>query len=243
MNIRMHNALRLAVLVLIAALTVSMAAAVAPAQKVSVLIAFTGQPGPAEEAIVRRAGGTIKYTYRLVPAIAASLPEAAINGLLANPNVTSIDLDGEVWAIDDELGSSWGVNRIGAGVVHGGGNRGAGVNVAIVDSGVDYNHPDLNDNFDPDPSNRGYDFVDDDNDPMDVHGHGTHVAGTACGEDDGFGVVGVAPECALYSVRVLNANGSGSWSDIIAAMQWAVANGMQVANLSLGSSLNPGGHG
>ena len=238
MNKRMHNVSPLTALVLIAALTVSTAAAAAPAQKVSVLIAFTRQPGPAEEALVRRAGGKIKYTYHLVPAIAASLPEAAINGLLANPNVTRVDLDGEVRAIDAELVSAWGVERIGAGVVHDSGNRGAGVKVAIVDTGVDYAHPDLDGNF---GLERGFDFVENDSNPMDVYGHGTHVAGTACAEDNGFGVVGVAPECDLYSLRVLNDSGSGSWSDIIAAMQWAVVNGMQVANLSLGSSLNPGG--
>lgn len=205
-------------------------------ERVKVLIGFTRPPGPAEEALVGGVGGTIRYTYHLVPAIAATVPEGAIDGLRRNPNVTSVDLDGEVWAIDVELDNAWGVKRIGAGTVHDSANKGAGVKVAIIDSGIDYTHPDLDDNY-----VGGRDFVDGDDDPMDVYGHGTHVAGTACAEDNGFGVVGVAPECTLYSLRVLNDDGAGSWSDIIAAMEWAVDNGMQVANLSLGSSLNPGG--
>lgn len=217
-------------------------------QRINVLIGFRQTPGRNEQALVRSHGGTVKYSYHLVPAIAASIPEPAVKALLSNPRVTSVEPDGMVYAVDIELENSWGVKRIGSGTVHDSGNRGTGVKVAIIDSGVDYTHPDLNDNFDP--SNLGHDFVDTDTDPMDVYGHGTHVAGTACAEDNNngiddetgkFGVVGVAPECALYSLRVLNADGAGYWSDIIAAMQWAVDNNLQVANLSLGSSRDPGG--
>ena len=238
----------LVTLVLVAMLIVSSVASTAlaqPAARVKVLIGFTHQPGPAEQALVHRAGGTIKYTYHLVPAIAATVPDRATDGLRRNPNVTSVDLDGQVWAIDTELDNAWGVKRIGAGSVHDSDNKGLGVKVAIIDSGINYNHPDLDDNY-----AGGHDFVDGDDYPMDVYGHGTHVAGTACAEDNDngvddltgkFGVVGVAPECALYSLRVLNDDGVGSWSDTIAAMEWAVDNGMQVANLSLGHSIDPGG--
>jgi subtilisin len=204
-------------------------------ERVKVLIGFTRQPGPAEEELVRGVGGTIKYTYHLVPAIAATLPEGAIDGLRRNPNVTSIDLDGQVWAIDTELDNAWGVKRIGAGTVHGY-NKGTGVKVAIIDSGIAYTHPDLDANY-----KGGYDFVNSDYDPMDDYGHGTHVAGTVAAVANGFGVVGVAPEAHLYALKVLNASGSGYWSDIIAAVQWCVDNGMQVANLSLGSDRDPGG--
>jgi len=203
-------------------------------ERVKVLIGFTRQPGPAEQALVHRAGGTIKYTYHLVPAIAATLPEAAISGLLANPNVTRIEPDGEVWAIDAELDNSWGVKRIGAGMVHGY-NKGTGVKVAIIDSGIDYNHKDLNDNY-----KGGYDFVNVDDDPMDDYGHGTHVAGTVAAEDNDVGVVGVSPEASLYALKVLGADGGGSFSDVIAALEWAVINGMQVTNNSYGSSGDPG---
>ncbi|MEE9583255.1 MAG: S8 family serine peptidase [Dehalococcoidales bacterium] len=208
-------------------------AAAQPPEMVKVLIGFDRQPGPSEEGIVRGAGGAVKYTYHLVPAIAASIPEAAIQGLLKNPRVTSVDLDIEVRAVDQVL--PWGVDRIDAEVVHAAGNTGAEVKVAIIDSGINYNHPDLGANY-----AGGYDFVNGDTDPMDDNGHGTHVAGTVAAEDNDIGVVGVAPEVELYALKVLGANGSGYYSDVIAALQWAVDNGIQVTNNSYGSSGDPG---
>jgi subtilisin len=215
-----------------------------PPERVKVLIAFGRQPGPAEQALVRGMGGSIKYTYHLVPAIAATLPEPALSALVANPHVTRVEPDRQMRALDAELDNAWGVTRIGAGTIHDGGNRGAGIKVAIIDSGIDYNHPDLDDNY---RLGGGWDFVQGDADPMDVYGHGTHVAGTACAEDNDngdpggpYGVVGVAPACALYALRVLDDKGFGDASDLIAAMQWAVDHGIQVANLSLGWDLNPG---
>ena len=206
--------------------------------RVDVFVSFDGTPGFADAALIRAFGGRVTYVYSITPAIAANIPEAAISGLLHNPHVTAVELDSEVYAADPELDNSWGVKRIGAGTVHDGGNKGLGIKIGIIDSGTDYTHPDLRDNFDS--LNRGYDFVQNDDDPMDVYGHGTHVAGTACAEDNNFGVVGVAPNCALYSLRVLNNDGVGSWSATIAAMDWAVKNGMQMVNLSLGSSRDPG---
>jgi subtilisin len=219
-----------------------------PPDRVKVLIAFRSQPGPAEQALVRGLGGSVKYTYHLVPAIAATLPEPAVSALEANPRVVRVEPDLQMRALDIELDNSWGVTRIGAGTVHDGGNRGTGVKLAIIDSGINYNHPDLDDNYadDEDDIADGYDFVEGDDDPMDVYGHGTHVAGTACAEDNGngdadgpYGVVGVAPECDLYALRVLDDAGFGDSSDLIAAMEWAVDNGIQVANLSLGWDLTP----
>jgi subtilisin len=211
-----------------------------------VLISFRTLPGPAEEALVRNVGGTVRYTYHLVPAIAAAVPGAAVAELQANPNVIRVEPDIRAHAVDTELDNSWGVTRIGSGVVHGSGTTGFDVSVAVIDSGVDYTHPDLDGNY-----AGGYDFVENDAEPLDVYGHGTHVAGTACAEDNGngvvdskgdplYGVVGVAPGCALYSLRVLDDNGYGYSSDIIAAMQWAVDNNLQVANLSLGWDRDPG---
>lgn len=223
------------ILALVVSLVAPAAVAAQPPEMVKVLIAFDRQPGPTEEGIVRGAGGTIKYTYHLVPAIAASVPEAAIEGLLRNPRVVSVEPDIEVYAIDAELDNTWGVKRIGAGAVHDGGNKGNGVKVAVIDSGVDYTHPDLDANY-----AGGYDFVNGDNDPMDDNGHGTHVAGTIAAEDNGIGVIGVAPEARIYALKVLGAGGSGSYSDVIAALQWAVGNGVQVTNNSYGSSGDPG---
>jgi len=206
-----------------------------PPEMVKVFIAFDRQPGANEEAIVHGAGGNIKYTYHLVPAIAASVPAAAIQGLSRNPRITTIESIIRVYAVDAELDNTWGVKRIGAGIVHDAGNKGAGVKIAVIDSGIDYTHSDLDANY-----AGGYDFFNSDSDPMDDNGHGTHVAGTIAAEDNGTGVVGVAPAVKIYALKVLGADGSGYFDDVIAAVQWCVANGIQITNNSYGSSGDPG---
>lgn len=203
-------------------------------ERVPVLIGFKQQPGPVEKTLVRAAGGAIKHTYSLVPAIAATLPRTAVAALQNNPNVTVIEPDGEFHAVDEELDNTWGVKKIGAGEVHTS-TTGVGAKVAILDSGINYLHPDLNDNY-----AGGYDFVNGDDDPTDDNGHGTHVAGTVAALDNGFGVVGAAPATSIYALKVLGANGSGSFSNMIAALEWCVANGIQVTNNSYGSKSDPG---
>ena len=222
------------ILALVVSLVAPVAVAAQPSNTVKVFVAFDRQPGADEEAIVRGAGGNVKYTYHLVPAIAASVPETAIQGLLRNPRVTRIEPVIDVYAVDAELDTSWGVKRIGAGTVHTY-NKGTGIKVAIIDSGIDWNHPDLDANY-----AGGYDFVNNDNNPMDDNGHGTHVAGVIAAEDNDSGVVGVAPQASIYALKVLGANGSGSYDDVVAAIEWAVSNGIQVTNNSYGSSGDPG---
>ncbi len=214
-------------------------------EKVPVFVGFTHQPGPAEEGLVRKAGGEIKYTYHLVPAIAASLPQAAIDGLGRNPNVEYIEPDIEVHLIDhgttsgdDELNNTWGVKHIGSGAVHRS-NKGAGVKVAILDTGIDTDHPDLN--YDPACSwGTKYGSVED------GHSHGTHTAGTVAALDNDTGVVGVAPEGTLCIFKVLSDRGSGSYRDIIAALDFIFDYNnnadvpIRVTNNSYGSVGDPG---
>ena len=201
---------------------------------VKVLIGFDNQPGPAEEALVHAKGGTVKYTYHLVPAIAATLPAQAREGILRNPNVIAVDDDLAVHAIDAELDNTWGVKRIGAGTVHDDGNKGYGVRVGILDSGIDTDHLDLD--YDPSCSTNFVDYET----IEDGAGHGTHTAGTVAALDNDTGVVGVAPEVTLCIYKVLDSNGSGSYSDVIAALEQAVADGVQITNNSYGSSGDPG---
>ena len=228
-----------AAIVALAVITAFLPAAAFSAGKapvlVDVFIGFNKTPSSAQRAFVTYAGGSVKHTYHLVPAIAARVPEAAIAGLLAHPGIAYVEPDGKVYALDAELDATWGVKRIGAGVVHDGGNKGANVKVAVIDSGIDYTHPDLDANF-----AGGYDFVNNDSDPMDDNGHGTHVAGTVAAKDNNAGVVGAAPETKLYALKVLGSDGSGSWSNVIAALQWAQDNGIQITNNSYGGNTNPG---
>jgi len=121
-----------------------------------------------------------------------------------------------------------GVARIGA--AGGPVASGAGINVAIIDTGIDDCHPDLKTNV-----KGGVNIIDSTKSASDDNGHGTHVAGTVAAIDNGFGVVGVAPGASLYAVKVLDASGSGSLSNIVTALDWATHHGINVANLSLGA--------
>ncbi len=114
------------------------------------------------------------------------------------------------------------------------------VKVAVVDTGVNYNQQDLSGNMwngGVTYPNHGYDFVDNDNDPMDKNGHGTHVAGIIGGSgNDGVGTTGVCWKAAIMAVRVLDASGSGTTADITSGVNFAVAQGAKVINMSLGGS-------
>ncbi|HEY3687047.1 MAG TPA: S8 family serine peptidase [Streptosporangiaceae bacterium] len=111
-------------------------------------------------------------------------------------------------------------------------SEGRGVTIAIVDTGVDLHHPDLKGHL-----VAGHDFIDDDADPEDQNGHGTHVAGIAAAvTDNGVGIAGGAPDAKIMPVRVLSKVGSGDPNTIAAAIVWAARHGAEVINLSLGES-------
>ncbi|MEB3196427.1 MAG: S8 family peptidase [Candidatus Sericytochromatia bacterium] len=106
--------------------------------------------------------------------------------------------------------------------------------LAIIDTGIDYNHPDLAGRV-----IKGRDFVNNDDDPMDGHAHGTHCAGIAgASANNGIGISGVAPGVTLMAVKVLSDQGSGSTDGVCAGIAWAADQGAKVISLSLGG---PGG--
>lgn len=110
--------------------------------------------------------------------------------------------------------------------------RGKNVTVAVLDTGVDFKHPDLTNQV-----LAGPDYIDGDNQPQDLHGHGTHVAGTiAALSNNGIDIVGVAPETKILAVRVLDAQGQGSMSAIAEGVLAAVKGGADIINMSLGGS-------
>ncbi len=109
-------------------------------------------------------------------------------------------------------------------------SRGEGVRVGVADTGADYNHPEISSCF---KDVKGYNFVNNTDDPLDDEGHGTHVSGTIAGRN-----VGVAPGCTLYALKFLNAFGSGLESDFIRAAEWAIDNELDILNGSFGSSFN-----
>jgi subtilisin family serine protease len=149
------------------------------------------------------------------------------------PNSDSIQPGREIipYGVDMVNGPSvWAVSR-------GAGKNGTPTHVAIIDTGIDYNHPELRRAF-----KTGIDLVNNDNDPLDDEGHGTHVAGIIAAAVDGQGVVGVAPDVDIYSVKVLSNCGSTprTTNDVlITAIQWVVnekktIGGNWVVNMSLG---------
>ena len=138
--------------------------------------------------------------------------------------------------VDALGGNLWGVDNVDAPEVWNGGSgfagaTGSGTTIAVIDTGVDLDHPEFLGRI-----VAGYDFVDDDSIADDGNGHGTHVAGTIAGANDGTGITGVAYDAAIMPLRVLGNDGYGWTSDIISAVRWAADNGAHVINLSLGGS-------
>lgn len=131
------------------------------------------------------------------------------------PNITQVNAD-QVWAQ---------------------GNTGQGVVIAVVDSGVNYNHLDLADHLwdggEAFPY-HGYDIVNDDDDPMDDKGHGTHCAGTVCGDGTAGSLTGIAPDATLMCIKSIREDGFGGAVNIAGGMEWAVEHGCDAISMSLG---------
>jgi subtilisin len=171
---------------------------------------------------------------------AAFIPPGLLNRVANNPGVVSVTPDLEVTAFPKPGGGGGGGGRAAqitpAGVLHIGslnlGFTGAGVGVAVVDTGIDFNHLDLQGNL------GEVSFTAFTGSAQDNNGHGTHVAGIIGARNDVYDVVGVAPQATLYAVKVLNASGSGYDSQVIAGLDWILNTPtgipIRVANMSLG---------
>lgn len=196
---------------------------------------------------------TINREYDYVfSGFSVELPENELPSLLSVPGVKAVYPDveykttsiGEGELISEEEYSPTMLNsapHIGSNQAWELGYTGQGVTVAIIDTGVDYTHPDLTHAF---TSYKGWDFVDNDADPQETPNgdprgaattHGSHVAGTVAA--NGL-IKGVAPDATLLAYRVLGPGGSGTTENVIAGIEKAVQDGADVMNLSLGNSLN-----
>ncbi|MBC1239677.1 S8 family peptidase [Nostoc sp. 2RC] len=153
--------------------------------------------------------------------------------------------------VPDVGGNNWGADLVKAPEVWAQGYTGQGVVVAVIDTGVDRNHEDLRNNIwtnaneiadngiDDDGNgyvddNYGWNFSGNNNNTLDGNGHGTHVSGTIAGENNNYGVTGIAYNAKIMPVKVLNDSGSGSYNSIAQGVRYAVDNGADVINLSLG---------
>lgn len=247
------TAAALAVAVALSAATAPSAALAREGDDTTGVIPIPGQylvslePGFDTKPVLDKIGATALFTYaHVVNGFTAKLDGNQVNMLRLTPGVQSVEQDATgafVFEPDDHAPStgdnqaravgSWGLDRVnqrdlpldGSGAATG---DGASVTAYIVDTGIDFNHTEFGGRAKP-----GYDAMGDGRNGADCHGHGTHVAGTVAGS-----TYGLARKANLVSVRVLGCDARGSWSGIVAGLDWIAGNAVKpaVANLSLGGT-------
>lgn len=214
----------------------------APANEPPVRKIVVFQPGfddAAKDNLVGKFQGLKLKKLGIINGQAVMLSPKDARDLASQPGVLRVDDDVVVQAADSgqEIGQgqmvSWGIEKINAKSAWASGDTGAAVKVGIIDTGISNSHPDLIDNI-----KGGVNTIVASNGWNDDHGHGSHVAGIIAALDNSIGTVGVGPQINLYAIKVLNSSGSGNLSDIIEGIDWAVANKMQVINMSLSTASN-----
>ena len=194
---------------------------------------------------VKAQGGQVKHVYRVaLQGFNANMPAQAIERMqAANPNIAYCEQDQIMAAppirIEGKPGGGgttqpaqttpWGIARVN------GGAAGTFGTAWVIDTGIEFTHPDLNVD-----TVRSRSFLGGTTTAADQNGHGTHVAGTIAAYDNAIGVIGVAPGARVVAVRVLDRRGSGSNSGVIAGVEYVAANGQagDVANMSLGGGVS-----
>jgi minor extracellular protease Epr len=187
-----------------------------------VIVLFKNQ---VDKNIVQQAKGKINREYQNLPALAISIPSIAIKGLENNPNVLVVEQD-QIIEVKQTL--DWGIERTEAPASWDASFTGKGINIAVVDTGI-ATHDDL-------VISGGASFTSYTSSFADDNGHGTHVAGIIGARNNSIGTVGIAHESNIYAVKVLDKNGSGYLSDVVAGIDWSISNQMDIVNLSLGTT-------
>ena len=216
----------------------------AATDRVEVNVGFDNAAG---QAAATNAATEVKRQFAF-DAMTIRLPLEAAENLAGNPNVRYVEENGTMRALDQT--TPYGIEITDADVAIDDGNTGDGVSIAVLDTGIDAQHETLEENLGEGwatddaacttdcgggPFGGGNDIDecleewDDDND------HGTHCAGTAAAADNGAGVLGVAPDATLHAVKVLQCDGSGSFDDIAAGIEWSADQGHDVQSMSLGA--------
>jgi|SRR5215208_2745906 len=223
------------VLALLSALILPAAASAAPSVKDRYIVVLKdsadSQAVAADHA--RRYGVTDRVVYgSALEGYAGKVPPGRVDALKSDPRVAYVEPDAVVHATATQTGATWGLDRIDQRALPLNSsftyfNTGAGVTAYIIDTGIRFAHNEFGGR-----ATSGYDAVDGGS-ADDCNGHGTHVAGTVGGS-----TYGVAKGVSLVAVRVLNCSGSGTWSGVIAGINWVTAQHAEgapaVANMSLG---------
>lgn len=198
------------------------------------------RPSAAAADLAREHGLALTFVYEhALKGFAASVPAGRVDAVARDPRVAYVEAD-QVARISGQTVPT-GVQRIFADEnakigIDGTDDYRVDVDVAVIDTGIDLDHPDLYvvDSVNCSGGSPLFGSCEDGGD--DDNGHGTHVAGTVAAIDDGVGVVGVAPGARLHAVKVLRADGSGYMSWIVAGIDWVTAQAsiIEIANMSLG---------
>lgn len=217
---------------------------VIPDKFIVVLKEDVGNPQDVANDMARTHGLSVEHVYMTaLRGFSATIPQARLDKVKSDGRVQFVSEDKVVEAFTPSVlkapkndvttlaqTTPTGISRVNAPANT---NKGTGIGVAVIDTGIDLKHPDLASNIVANKScivNR--------RNGNDDNGHGSHVAGTIAALNNSRGVVGVAPEAKLIAVKVLNAAGSGSWSSVICGIDWVTANAskynIKVANMSLG---------
>jgi len=201
--------------------------------KIPVVILFNDKVSQDNLNLIKSNGGEITRTYTIINGLAANLPPQAIQALENNPSVITVDPDIEFHAIELDADNRIGANQVWSHPTSSA--TGNGVRVAILDTGIDTDNPEFDGRID---------LINDCKSEMgsaeptceDLHGHGTHVAGIVGATGVNNSAKGVAYDVTYLIDKVLNKNGSGSLSGIIAGIDWAVDNNAQVISMSIGTN-------
>ncbi len=182
--------------------------------------------------IIEKQGGSVKKTKNdmIVAYIPKETEEEIQQSLQDTDSIKSLEVDYPTFLAAEN--PDWGIQRIEApGVWET--TSAEGIRIGIVDTGVDYTHPDLSTRF-----VGGIDNVNEDTDPFDDNGHGTHVAGIIASEINNVGIIGAAPKANILALKALGSDGTGYISDLVEAVDWAIQNNIQILNFSLGTTYN-----
>ena len=260
--------LRLAAFGILVGLIVAAPAAVgAPGQPAELIVGFRdGVTRAEQDEVLALRAARVRKRWSRIDGVLASVPagrmKATLRSLERDPRVEYAEPNYVLGAFtsDPHFGQLWGLEKIDAPEAWGVTTGSSAVVVGVIDSGIDFNHPDLAgarwvnpaENCDDCRSNgvdddgngyvddwRGWDFANNDNDPSDDNGHGTHVAGTigAVG-DNGVGITGVSQQVRLMGLKFIGADGSGTAADAVSAILYAAANGADVTNNSYGGGFS-----
>jgi serine protease AprX len=212
--------------------------ALPPSASVNVILRFTRPPSAADMTTVSQLGGVLKTKFEHLNGALVSLKAGQLKALAANSNITYISPDRKISA-----NLEFAEPTVNANTAFQYGWTGAGIGVAVIDSGVYYSHPDLRPRVVYSQS-----FVAGDSSTKDAYGHGTHVAGivggnafSSAGPNYLFTFRGIAPQATLINLRALDSNGQGTDSSVINAIERAIqlkkTFNIRVINLSLGRTV------